>query len=53
MAQIFDIDIAPNMEFRHKVDAQLAQASWATNPDRSGGAFTQDEIDRSGGHWMG
>ena len=29
--------------------AKDVEQSWRDNPDRSGGQFTQDEIDRSGG----
>lgn len=33
-------------------DKRLSDYSWTVNPDRSGGAFTQDEIDRSrNGGW--
>lgn len=27
---------------------ESSDASWITNPDRQGGAFTQDEIDNTG-----
>jgi hypothetical protein len=30
---------------------QATEASWALNPDRSGGQFTQDEIDNAG-RWI-
>jgi hypothetical protein len=30
---------------------QATEASWALNPDRSGGQFTQDEIDNAG-RWV-
>lgn len=33
-------------------DKRLSDYSWTVNPDKSGGAFTQDEIDRSrNGGW--
>jgi hypothetical protein len=33
-------------------DERLSEYSWTVNPDKSGGAFTQDEIDRSrNGGW--
>lgn len=31
--------------------ARDAEISWTLNPDKSGGAFTQEEIDRSRGGW--
>jgi hypothetical protein len=34
------------------LNKQVSDASWITNPDRMGGAFSQDEIDRSrNGGW--
>ena len=33
-------------------DKRLSDYSWTINPDKSGGAFTQDEIDRSRGGWQ-
>ncbi len=34
-------------------DKRLSDYSWTVNPDKSGGAFTQDEIDRSrNGGWQ-
>ena len=33
-------------------DERIAEYSWTTNPDRSGGQFSQEEIDRSrNGGW--
>jgi hypothetical protein len=33
-------------------DKRLSDYSWTVNPDKSGGAFTQDEIERSrNGSW--
>ena len=31
-----------------KQEERLVEYSWYRNPDKSGGQFTQDEIDRSG-----
>lgn len=30
-----------------RLDEEVSDASWATNPDRSGGAFTDQEIEDS------
>lgn len=30
-----------------RLEKELSEHSWTTNPDRSGGAWTQEEIDRS------
>jgi hypothetical protein len=35
-------------EFKN-MQTKVDHASWVTNPDRSGGQFTQDEIDRARG----
>ena len=30
-----------------QLEARLLESSWKTNPDRMGGSFSQDEIDRA------
>jgi hypothetical protein len=32
-----------------RLEKELSEHSWTTNPDRSGGAWTQEELDRSKG----
>lgn len=32
-------------------EKRISDYSWTVNPDRSGGQFTQEEIDRSRGGW--
>lgn len=35
-----------------KLEQERIEASWAANPDRMGGQFTQEEIARHSGHWI-
>lgn len=42
------------IELQNKIkrqDERLTEYSWTVNPDRMGGQFTQEEIDRSRGGW--
>lgn len=41
-------DAAFNQLMRSEAERKAADASWATNPDRMGGQFTQDEINDTG-----
>ena len=53
--QVIDLLVAEVLRLEDKVDEQnrrLVQYGWMVNPDTSGGAFRQDEIDRSrNGGW--
>ena len=39
-----------NDEIEKRISRDI-EIGWTLNPDRSGGAFTQEEIDRSRGDW--
>lgn len=45
--KVREADIVADLE-RKDTERKAAEASWITNPDCSGGQFTQDEIDNAG-----
>lgn len=51
VAEFLEINIAELKHILADVEACATEQSWRDNPDRSGGQFTQDEIDNSG-RWI-
>lgn len=49
--QWLEINIAELKKILADVEACAVEQSWRDNPDRSGGQFTQDEIDNHG-RWI-
>ena len=51
MIKFLEINIDELRKILADVEACAVEASWRDNPDRSGGQFTQDEIDNHG-RWI-
>lgn len=51
MIKFLEINIDELRKILADVEACAVEASWRDNPDRSGGQFTQDEIDNYG-RWI-